>query len=144
MDITVGSTLTWAWPLILTAISLVLTAFINQVSWSTRTKKAVTIAVAGFVGLVYAIASGQISEVPAEWVASLTRWLVVAAIILVFGQAVYSFFKNPLATIEAKTSIAPVPAEAESSDDDAAIAADSADDAGDTATADTADSSAAG
>ena len=104
MDITIGSTLAWAWPLLLTAIALVLTSLINQPGWSARTKKLVTMIVAGVVGLVYAIASGMIAEVPEAWSAILTRWLVIAAIILVCGQAVYRFLKTPLTALEAVTS----------------------------------------
>ena len=104
MDVTIGSTLAWAWPLLLTAIALVLTSLINQPGWSAQTKKLVTMIVAGVVGLVYAIASGMIAEVPEAWSAILTRWLVIAAIILVCGQAVYRFLKTPLTALEAVTS----------------------------------------
>ena len=107
MDVTIGSTLAWAWPILLTAIALVLTSLINQPGWSARTKKTVTMIVAGVVGLVYAVASGMIAEVPEAWSAILTRWLVIAAIILVCGQAVYRFLKTPLTALEAVTSPQP-------------------------------------
>lgn len=130
MDITIGSTLAWAWPLILTAIALVLTSVVNQPSWTPQAKKATTIIVAGVVGAAYAIAAGLIAEVPEDWSRIATRIIVVAAIILVCGQAVYQFLKNPLTKIESATAITPpVPATAEGDSED--VSADAAPDVAD-------------
>lgn len=131
MDIAVGSTLTWAWPIILTAVALVLTAVVNQAAWTAQAKKITTIIVAGLVGAVYAVAAGLITEVPQEWSQVITVWLVNAAIILVCGQGVYTFVKNPLAKLEAATSITPAPADADGDLED--VTADMAADVSETA-----------
>ena len=93
-------TLAQAWPIWLSAVALLLQAVINQPGWTPAVKKAVAVGVAGVLAAVYAVASGQIPEVPAEWVDVLVHWLIVGATILVIGQAVYGFLKTPLAAIE--------------------------------------------
>ncbi len=141
MDITVGSTLSWAWPLILTAIALVLTSVVNQPSWSPQAKKLATIIVAGVVGAVYAIAAGLIAEVPDAWSQIVTRLIVVAAIILVCGQAVYQFLKSPLTKIESATAITPALTTAEGDAED--VSADAAPDVADDSAPESADDVAA-
>lgn len=121
MDVATGTTLVWAWPIILAAIAMVLTAVVNQSQWSSQAKKLTTVIVSAVVGLVYAVAAGLISEVPQAWTAILVRALVVIAIIIVCGQAVYAFVKAPLTAIETVTSVKiPDESEVEEVGDDAA------------------------
>ena len=93
-------TLAQAWPIWLSAAALLLQAIINQPTWTPAAKKGVAVAVSAVLAAVYAVASGQIPEVPNEWVDVLVHWLIVGATILIIGQAVYGFLKTPLAAIE--------------------------------------------
>ena len=101
MNMELGDTLAWAWPIILTVVAMPLISLINGLAgWSKNKKKATVLAVAFVLGVLYTVAAGLISEVPAEWSAYVTRALVIAAIIVVVTQAVYGFFKPVLDSIE--------------------------------------------
>ena len=81
MDVVLGDTLTWAWPIILAGIALPLISLINGLAgWSTTKKKITVVAVSVFLAVVYVIASGLIAEVPESWSIIVTRVLVIAAI----------------------------------------------------------------
>ena len=105
MDVVLGDTLTWAWPIILAGIALPLVSLINGLAgWSTTKKKITVVAVSVFLAVVYVVASGLIAEVPESWSAIVTRVLVIAAIVIVVTQAVYGFFKPSLTSLEKKVS----------------------------------------
>lgn len=105
MNIELGNTLSWAWPIILAVLALPLISFINGLTgWSTNKKKATVVGVALVLGVIYTIAAGLITEIPAAWSDYVTRALVITAIIVVVTQAVYNFFKPVLDSIENKVS----------------------------------------
>lgn len=121
MEVTTGTTLVWAWPILLAAVAMLLTAVVNQSHWNSQAKKLTYVIVSAIVGTIYAIAAGLIKEVPSAWVANLVRLLVVVAIIIVCGQAVYKFLQAPLTAIETATSATPPDeSEVEDTSDDAA------------------------
>lgn len=105
MNMELGDSLAWAWPIILTVVAMPLISLINGLAgWSKNKKKATVLGVAIVLGVIYTVAAGLISEVPAEWSAYVTRALVIAAIIVVVTQAVYNFFKPVLDRIENSVS----------------------------------------
>ena len=101
MNIELGNTLSWAWPIILSVIALPLISLVNGLAgWSANKKKATVVGVALVLAALYVVAAGLISEVPQEWSAYVTRALVITAIIVVVTQAVYNFLKPALTAIE--------------------------------------------
>ena len=105
MNMELGDSLAWAWPIILTVVAMPLISLINGLAgWSKNKKKATVLVVAIVLGVLYTVAAGLISEVPAEWSAYVTRALVIAAIIVTATQAVYNFFKPALDRIENSVS----------------------------------------
>ena len=105
MDIIIGSTLAWAWPIILAAIALPLISIINGLAgWSTNKKRATVVGVSLVLAVLYVIAAGLISEVPQSWSDAVTRILVITAIVVVVTQAVYGFLKPGLTALESKVS----------------------------------------
>ena len=105
MNMELGDSLAWAWPILLTVVAMPLISLINGLAgWSKNKKKATVLGVAIVLGVLYTVAAGLISEIPAEWSAYVTRALVIAAIIVVVTQAVYNFFKPVLDRIENSVS----------------------------------------
>ena len=105
MNMELGDSLAWAWPIILTVVAMPLISLINGLAgWSKNKKKATVLGVAIVLGVIYTVAAGLISEIPAEWSEYVTRALVIAAIIVVVTQAVYNFFKPVLDRIENSVS----------------------------------------
>ena len=105
MNIELGDTLAWAWPIILTVVAMPLISLINGLAgWSKNKKKATVVVVAFVLALLYTVSAGLIAEAPAEWSAYVTRALVITAIIVVVTQAVYGFFKPVLDRIENSVS----------------------------------------
>lgn len=101
MDVVVGDTLAWAWPLLLALVALPLISIVNGLGQLTALQKKIAVLVVSLVlALIYIVASGMISEVPVELSQQVTRWLVIAAIIVVVTQAVYNFFKPVLTNLE--------------------------------------------
>ena len=97
MDLTLGSTLAWAWPILLAAVALPLISVINGLAgWSAAKKKATVVGVSLFLAVVYVVAARLITEVPADLSELVTR------IVVVVTQAVYNFLKPQLTAIETK------------------------------------------
>ena len=105
MNMELGDSLAWAWPIILSVLALPLISFINGLAgWSTNKKKAIVVGVAFVLGAIYTLAAGLITEIPQQWAGYATRALVITAIIVVVTQAVYNFFKPVLDRIETGVS----------------------------------------
>ena len=105
MNMELGDSLAWAWPIILSVLALPLISFINGLAgWSTNKKKATVVGVAFVLGAIYTLAAGLITEIPQQWADYATRALVITAIIVVVTQAVYNFFKPVLDRIETGVS----------------------------------------
>ena len=108
MQIELGSTLSWAWPIILSLLAMPLLSFIFGLGqFSSNTKRLVVVGVALVLGSLYAVASGLIQGVPPNVSDLVTQVLITAATILVVTQAVYNFLKPVLDTIESATSGTP-------------------------------------
>ena len=105
MNMELGDSLTWAWPIILTVVAMPLISLINGLAgWSKNKKKATVVGVSLVLGVIYTIAAGLITEIPQQWAGYVTRALVITAIIVVVTQAVYNFFKPVLDRIETGVS----------------------------------------
>ena len=105
MDVVLPNDFASAWPLLLPFLALFVQAVINQPSWSAKAKRWVAVGVSVLMGVVYLIATGQISEIPVAAQAVVVRFVVVTVSVLVVAQAVYRFFKPVLEPIEEKTVI---------------------------------------
>ena len=105
MNIELGNTLSWAWPILLAGIAMPIISIINGLTgWSIQRKKATVVGVSVVLAVLYVIAAGLIVEIPQSWADIVTRVLVNAAIIVVVTQAVYNFFKPSLTKLENKVS----------------------------------------
>lgn len=105
MDIVLGSTLTWAWPIILAGIALPLISLISGLAkLGSDAKRWLVIGVSLVLGVLYTVAAGLISEIPTAWSEYATRALVITAIVFVVTQAVYGFLKPSLTSLEQKVS----------------------------------------
>ena len=90
------------------ALVVVFTAVVAKPGMDANTKRIIAGCFAGFLGLLSAIISGQIVEVPPTVVASITRAVVVVAIVIVASQGFYKAFKGSLEKLEAVTSGKPI------------------------------------
>lgn len=105
--------LTAAIAIIVAAIAPFITALFTRPNMSASTKRLIAGGVAVALGAVVAIATGKVSGVPAEWIASLTWLLVTAAIVVSLAQGFYRAFQGTVKTVEITTS----PAAADDSQD---------------------------
>ncbi len=104
--ITIPTTFTAAWIVVLALVALIVQAIANQPGWTTTAKRWVAIAIAVVLGTLYMVATGAISVVPVETQAALVYWFIVVAGIVATGQAVYAFLKPALDKLETTTSSA--------------------------------------
>ena len=99
--IQLGTTLAWAFPIILAVIAMPLISIINGLAgWSATYKKLTVVGVSLVLGVLYVIASDMIQELPDSWAPATTRVLVVTATVIVVTQAVYKMIQGPLTALE--------------------------------------------
>lgn len=103
-SITVPTTFTAAWIIVLAFVALIVQAIANQPGWSATGKRWATVGIAVLLGSIYMVATGAISVIPVDAQAVLVYWFIVIAGIIAVGQAVYGFMKPYLSKLEIVTS----------------------------------------
>lgn len=103
-SITIPTTFTAAWIVILALFALIMQAIANQPGWTATAKRWVVIAIATLLGTLYMVATGAISVISRDVQAAVAYWFIVIAGIIAVGQAVYGFLKPALDKIEKVTS----------------------------------------
>ena len=99
--------LTAAIAVIAALLTNLLTAVSAQPSWTAARKRIVSGAIAVVLGVIVAVATGQIDGVPDDIVARSSRILITVAIIITISQGLYRQFKGSLTALEQRTAIEP-------------------------------------
>ena len=102
-SITIPTTFTAAWIIVLALVALIVQAVANRPGWSSNLKRGITIGVAVVLGSFYMLATGAISVLPTNVQAVLVYWFIVIAGIIAVGQAVYNYLKPYLDKLETHT-----------------------------------------
>lgn len=92
-------------------VATVVTAVVNNPTWSPQRKRVVSLVVSTFWAIIAALGSGVIVGVPPEVTDWVVRIIVMIAGVVVSAQGIYSQFKDILKTIEVKTSSSDAPSE---------------------------------
>ena len=85
-------------------VATILTAIINQPTWTPERKRTVSLIVATFWAIVAAIASGVIVGIPpdvSDWV---VRIVIMLAGVVISAQGLYAQFKDILKKLELNTT----------------------------------------
>ena len=90
-------------------VATVVTAVVNNPTWSPQRKRVVSLVVSTFWAIIAALGSGVIVGVPSEVTDWVVRIIVMIAGVVVSAQGIYSQFKDILKTIEVKTSPSDAP-----------------------------------
>lgn len=97
--------LTAAVAIIAAAIAPFIVAIFTHPTMQPWIKRLISGGIAAVLGIIVAMATGQISGVPADWIAGLTWVLVSTAIIISLGQGFYGAWKPAVEKVEKATSL---------------------------------------
>lgn len=90
---------------ILTAVvAPFLIAVITRPDWTSVRKRYVALAVCVVLGVIVAVATGQIAGVPGTVQAWVQQFIIDVGIVVSLAQGFYMALKDPVAKVEAKTS----------------------------------------
>ena len=68
-------------------------------------KRAIALVASIMVGLIVAVATGAITEIPVTIQGAVSRYVVVAGIVVALAQVYYQQFKDAVKAVEAKTEV---------------------------------------
>lgn len=103
-QIVTPTTFAEAWVIILGIVAVFVQAVINQPTWPSNVKRAVTVVVAIVLAVIYMVATGAISVVSADAQAAVVYWFIVIAGIVLVAQVVYRFIQPAAKKVEVITS----------------------------------------
>jgi SNF family Na+-dependent transporter len=101
--------LTAAVAILVAVVAPFVIALITRPDWSPDKKRTTAIIVAVVLGVIVAVATGRIAQIPATIQSWVAQGVIVVGIIVSLAQGFYQALKGAVSTVEAATSPAPVP-----------------------------------
>ncbi len=101
--------LTAAVAILVAVVAPFVIAVITRPDWSPDKKRNTAIVVAVVLGMIVAIATGRIEQIPATVQSWVSQAVIVVGIVVSLAQGFYQALKGTLTKVESATSPAPVP-----------------------------------